>query len=55
MGYNKNIYVVLLKNGDAGYRSPCPSHAKRMLYHMSYTPLHIKSKEGNIKEKKVGI
>ena len=27
------------KNGDAGYRSPCPSHAKRMLYHLSYTPI----------------
>ena len=25
-------------NGDAGYRSPCPSHAKRMLYHLSYIP-----------------
>ena len=25
--------------GDEGYRSPCPSHAKRMLYHMSYIPL----------------
>ena len=26
-------------NGDAGYRSPCPSHAKRMLYHLSYIPV----------------
>ena len=26
------------KSGDAGYRSPCPSHAKRMLYHLSYIP-----------------
>ena len=25
-------------SGDEGYRSPCPSHAKRMLYHMSYIP-----------------
>ena len=24
--------------GDAGYRSPCLSHAKRALYHLSYTP-----------------
>ena len=26
-------------SGDEGYRSPCPSHAKRMLYHLSYIPL----------------
>ena len=25
-------------DGDAGYRSPCLSHAKRALYHLSYTP-----------------
>ena len=25
-------------SGDEGYRSPCPSHAKRMLYHLSYIP-----------------
>ena len=25
-------------NGGAGYRSPCLSHAKRALYHLSYTP-----------------
>ena len=25
--------------GDAGYRSPCLSHAKRALFHLSYTPL----------------
>ena len=32
------------KNGDEGYRSPCPSHAKRMLYHLSYIPsLYISS------------
>ena len=24
--------------GSAGYRSPCLSHAKRALYHLSYTP-----------------
>ena len=32
------------KNGDpggAGYRSPCLSHAKRALYHLSYTPLLV--------------
>ena len=28
-------------SGDEGYRSPCPSHAKRMLYHMSYIPLYF--------------
>ena len=35
-------YYRLIKNkkdGGAGYRSPCPSHAKRMLYHLSYTPI----------------
>ena len=32
----KNILLKLY--GDEGYRSPCPSHAKRMLYHMSYIP-----------------
>ena len=26
------------KNGGAGYRSPYFSHAKRALYHLSYTP-----------------
>jgi hypothetical protein len=26
------------RNGDAGYRSPCLSHAKRALYHLSYIP-----------------
>ena len=30
------------KDGGAGYRSPCPSHAKRMLYHLSYTPIQTK-------------
>ena len=32
------------KDGGAGYRSPCPSHAKRVLYHLSYTPIHRKRK-----------
>ena len=27
-----------IKNGGAGNRTPCLSHAKRALYHMSYTP-----------------
>jgi hypothetical protein len=26
------------KNGDAGDRTPCLSHAKRALYHLSYIP-----------------
>ena len=26
------------KNGGAGHRSPYLSHAKRALYHLSYTP-----------------
>ena len=31
----KNTEVL---NGDAGYRSPYLSHAKRALYHLSYIP-----------------
>ena len=27
------------KNGGEGYRSPYLSHAKRALYHLSYTPI----------------
>ncbi|KAK9000238.1 hypothetical protein V6N11_080748 [Hibiscus sabdariffa] len=27
------------ENGDAGDRTPCLSHAKRALYHLSYIPL----------------
>ena len=27
--------------GDAGYRSPYFSHAKRALYHLSYTPADL--------------
>ena len=27
--------------GDAGYRSPCLSHAKRALYHLSYIPVML--------------
>ncbi len=30
------------KIGDAGYRSPYFSHAKRALYHLSYIPYHTK-------------
>ena len=29
------------KNGGEGYRSPYLSHAKRALYHLSYTPFHF--------------
>jgi hypothetical protein len=28
-------------NGDAGYRSPYLSHAKRALYHLSYIPWYV--------------
>jgi hypothetical protein len=28
-----------VKYGDAGYRSPYLSHAKRALYHLSYIPV----------------
>ena len=30
--------LVAKTNGDAGHRSPCLSHAKRALYHLSYIP-----------------
>ena len=33
------VTYVQEKIGDAGYRSPCLSHAKRALYHLSYTPM----------------
>ena len=39
----KNQLIVFLskgkKNGDAGDRTPCLSHAKRALYHLSYIPI----------------
>ena len=35
----ENIIACLEKFGDAGYRSRYLSHAKRALYHLSYTPL----------------
>jgi hypothetical protein len=28
----------MITSGGAGYRSPYLSHAKRALYHLSYTP-----------------
>ncbi|AES67143.1 hypothetical protein MTR_2g087370 [Medicago truncatula] len=28
--------------GDAGYRSPYLSHAKRALYHLSYIPIYLR-------------
>ena len=31
--------VATPKNGAGGYRSRCLSHAKRALYHLSYSPL----------------
>ena len=34
--------------GGAGYRSPCPSHAKRVLYHLSYTPVVTETSEKRI-------
>ena len=44
--YEKDVKIIFRKKynfllklyGDEGYRSPCPSHAKRMLYHLSYIP-----------------
>lgn len=34
----KMMWEIWDKNGDAGYRSPYLSHAKRALYHLSYIP-----------------
>ncbi|CAB4315553.1 unnamed protein product [Prunus armeniaca] len=31
-------------DGDAGNRTPCLSHAKRALYHMSYVPVDVQSR-----------
>lgn len=31
--------TIKITAGDAGNRTPCLSHAKRALYHMSYVPL----------------
>ena len=47
--YEKDVKIIFRKKynfllklyGDEGYRSPCPSHAKRMLYHLSYIPLRF--------------
>ena len=36
--------MVFENFGDAGYRSRYLSHAKRALYHLSYTPLTINGK-----------
>ena len=38
---NENEKSAFSKTGDAGNRTPCLSHAKRALYHMSYVPILI--------------
>jgi hypothetical protein len=40
VGCHLNFLIKCLcyKNGEAGYRSLYPSHAKRILYHLSYIP-----------------
>jgi hypothetical protein len=43
--------------GDAGYRSPYLSHAKRALYHLSYIPFLLtvsKSKCLNLLSREIG-
>ncbi|KAK4833211.1 hypothetical protein QYF36_000777 [Acer negundo] len=35
----KGIKTAKSDYGDAGYRSPYLSHAKRALYHLSYIPI----------------
>ena len=42
MGKTKSI---IKEFGDAGYRSRYLSHAKRALYHLSYTPLKMNAFE----------
>jgi len=39
-------YREKIECGGAGNRTPCLSHAKRALYHMSYTPDVIKASKG---------
>lgn len=36
---NEKQFFKLYNLGGAGNRTPCLSHAKRALYHMSYTPI----------------
>ena len=33
------VDIVEKEHGDAGYRTPCLSHAKRALYRLSYIPI----------------
>ena len=42
------LYSETKKDGGAGYRSPCPSHAKRVLYHLSYTPIQTKGRDKGV-------
>jgi hypothetical protein len=37
-GQKRKFYNI----GDAGDRTPCLSHAKRALYHLSYVPMLFK-------------
>ena len=36
---------ILSRPGDAGYRSRYLSHAKRALYHLSYTPWYVRREQ----------
>ena len=38
-GFDQKCKEFVKKFGDAGYRSRYLSHAKRALYHLSYTPV----------------
>ena len=35
------LHLDVIKNGEAGHRSQCLSHAKRALYHLSYIPMPV--------------
>ena len=41
MAKKKNLRFGKKRSGDAGYRSPYLSHAKRALYNLSYIPITI--------------
>ena len=48
----KKLYI---KNGDAGYRSPYLSHAKRALYHLSYIPVMLSASQKYNINMKIGF
>ena len=49
------LCLPIVRIGDAGYRSPYFSHAKRALYHLSYIPSVIDSKMDYYKLKNINF